>query len=355
MPYNPGKSALFSPNRRQLIVGAAAGATMLSAPSILRAQTKTLVVANGGGAVEGALRTAFFEPFEKETGVKVIGASYMDAARIKAMVDSDAVNVDVLHIDPVEAAAVSRMGLVEPIDTSIVDVSPLDDWAAKDGYIIIDVAGTVMGWNTASYNNDTRPRDWVGFFDTEAYPGQRGLYKFAQGTLELAALGAGIKPEELYPLDLDAAFGMLDKIRDSVTWWSSGAQSAQLLISNEVDLGMSWNGRLQSPKDSGAPIDFSFDQTVYTGDGFVIPKGAKDKELSMRFMASLVSPERQAGFAQNIPYGPSNPAALELLEPEVLDVLPNSPQNSKTAVRMDMEYWAENGDAIFSRFNEWVI
>ena len=85
MPYNPGKSALFSPNRRQLIVGAAAGATMLSAPSILRAQTKTLVVANGGGAVEGALRTAFFEPFEKETGVKVIGASYMDAARIKAM------------------------------------------------------------------------------------------------------------------------------------------------------------------------------------------------------------------------------------------------------------------------------
>ena len=36
-------------------------------------------------------------------------------------------------------------------------------------------------------------------------------------------------------------------------------------------------------------------------------------------------------------------------------LLPNSEQNSKTAVFQNFDYWATEGDAIFNRFNNWLL
>jgi putative spermidine/putrescine transport system substrate-binding protein len=345
----------MAPGRRQFLAGAALTATIaLARPAILRAAPATLTVPNSGGALEEAYKAAYFDTFEKKTGIRIIGAPYMDAARVKAMVDNNAVDADVLNIDATEAATLAQQGLLEPIDYGIVDKSSLIPAAAKKDYLLVDVAALVMAWNTHSVTDAKRPTTWKEYFDPSV-PGQRSLWKLASQTVDVAAMGAGQPPDKLYPLDLDKAFAALTAIKPKLSWWTSGAQSAQLLIGGEVDLGTSWNGRLYKPKNEGAPVNYTYDQALYTCDAMIVPKGAKNKKVAMDFLANMVDPQNQATFAQHIPYGPVNTKAFALLDDKTKALLPNSPENSKTAVFQDFDYWAQNGEAIFDRFNKWLI
>jgi putative spermidine/putrescine transport system substrate-binding protein len=345
----------IAPGRRQFLAGAALTAAItLARPAILRAAPATLTVPNSGGALEEAYKAAYFDTFEKKTGIRIIGAPYMDAARVKAMVDNNAVDADVLNIDATEAATLAQQGLLESIDYGIVDKSSLIPAAAKKDYLLVDVAALVMAWNTHSVSDAKRPTRWKEYFDPSV-PGQRSLWKLASQTLDVAAMGGGQSPDKLYPLDLDKAFAALTAIKPKLSWWTSGAQSAQLLIAGEVDLGTAWNGRLYKPKKEGAPVNYTYDQALYTCDAMIVPKGAKNKKAAMDFLANMVDPQNQATFAQHIPYGPVNTKAFALLDDKTKALLPNSPENSRTAVFQDFDYWAQNGEAVFDRFNKWLI
>jgi putative spermidine/putrescine transport system substrate-binding protein len=112
---------------------------------------------------------------------------------------------------------------------------------------------------------------------------------------------------------------------------------------------------LFKPKDDGAPVDYTFDHALYVCDAMVVPKGAPNKKLAMEFLANMMDAKNQATFANAIPYGPVNKAAFALLSPERTALLPNSPQNSGTAVLQDFDYWAGQGAAVFDRFNKWLL
>lgn len=344
-------------NRRTVIRGLAVGtaAAVTGFPWVAKAKPSMMTIPNGGGVLEDAFKTAYFETFHEKSGIQVVGAAYMDAARVKAMVENNAVDVDILAIDATEAAALAHQGLLEPIDYGMFDKSVLLPDAVKEYYTLVDVAAYVMAWNTKAFNQETRPKDWKEFFDASTKPGQRGLWKAATQTLEVAAMGGGQARDKLYPIDLDAAFKSLDAVKKDLTWWTSGAQSAQLLIGGEADIGTVWNGRVFKAKLEGQPVDYTFDNALYVCDAMVIPKGAKNKKEAMEFLANMVDPKNQATFAKKIPYGPVNTKAFDLLDKDALALLPNSPENGKTAVFQDFDYWAKNGPAIFDRFNNWLV
>lgn len=356
--FKDSKNSAFS--RRQVLVGGAVGAVgvaaMLASPRRVLAAPTTLTIPNSGGVLEAAFKTAYFDTFQAQTGIGIISAPYMDASRIKAMVDNKAVDVDVINVDSVEAATMARMGLLEPIDYDIVDKSVLIPSAVHEYYLLADVAALVMAWSTRSFNAQNRPASWAQYFDAKKMPGMRSAWKMASQTMEIAALGGGQDPAKLYPLNLDLAFATLDKVKkNNLTWWTSGAQSAQLLVDGEIDLGTAWNGRVYKPKLDGAAIDYTYDQALYSSDAMVIPKGARNKKASMQFLAHMMEAKHQAAFSTLIPYGPVNSTAFDLLSPETLKLLPNSPENGKTGIYQDANYWAENGEAVLARFNNWLV
>lgn len=343
-------------DRRQVLKGmAASGVALAGFPHIAKAKPATMTVPNSGGALEEAFKAAYFDTFQKKTGIQILGAPYMDTARVKAMVENNAVDVDILNIDATEAAALARLGLLEPIDYGAFDKSPLLPVAAKEHYVLVDVAAYIMAWNTKTFSAETRPKDWAEFFNPSAKEGQRSLWKLAPQTLEVAAMGGGQARDKLYPIDLDSAFKSLDGLKADLTWWTSGAQAAQLVIGGEVDVGTVWNGRVFKAKNDGAPVDYTFDNALYVCDAMVIPKGAKNKKEAMEFLANMVDATNQATFSKTIPYGPVNTKSFELLDAKTLELLPNSPQNGKTAVFQDFDYWAEKGPEIFERFNKWLV
>ncbi|MGE0213980.1 MAG: ABC transporter substrate-binding protein [Parvibaculaceae bacterium] len=343
-------------SRRDLMKGTAATAAVFAVtgfPAVLRAKPSRLTIPNPGGAIEEAFKAAYFDTFTKKTGIEISGAPYADTAKIKAMVENNAVDTDVIFTDAADAAVLARQGLLEPIDYGVIDKSKLLPEAGKEFYLLADVAAYAMAWNTKALTADTRPKSWAEFFDP-AKDAQRSLWKYPAQTLEVAAMAT--QPlDKLYPLDLDTAFSKLDAIKGSLTWWDSGAQGAQLIIDGETDVGSVWNGRLYKPRLEGASVDYTFDGALYVCDSIVIPKGAKNKTEAMEFIANVMTAENQATFAKHIPYGPVVPAAFDLLDDKTKEALPNSPQNSKNAVFQDFDYWAANGAEIIDRFNKWLI
>ncbi|MDO8263611.1 MAG: ABC transporter substrate-binding protein, partial [Gallionella sp.] len=82
------------------------------------AQTQITVV-NFGGANGNAQKKAYFEPFEKSSGNKIVGVEYNgEQAKIKAMVESKKVTWDVVEVESPDVTRGCDEGLFEKMDYS---------------------------------------------------------------------------------------------------------------------------------------------------------------------------------------------------------------------------------------------
>ena len=339
---------------RRGVLGAGIAAVALGMPSIARAAVDHIVVASPGGAMDDAFEAAYYAPFKAKTGISIVKTPNQ-YAKLKAMVDAKSVEWDVMDLAADQAALFAKQGLVEPLDLSAIDPAGLLPGTLNPYYTLVDLVAAVVCWNTKRVSAAAVPKNWAEVWDLKRFPGDRMLWKKASETLEVALLADGVAPDKLYPLDLPRALKSLDKIKSQITWWESGAQSAQLLIDGEASAGLAWNGRLDGPKTTGAPIDFHFNQCLFLADAMLIPKGAKNKKESMAFISFVLEPENQANFAKRIPYGPVRTAAMERLDPARRAIMPTAPDNFSKGVLMDSNWWAENGPAAVEKFNTWML
>lgn len=315
-----------------------------------------LVIPDAGGILRDAYKKAHYDTFEAKTGIKLVSAEYMGVAQLKALVDNQAWGqADILSIASGEAAVAAKQGLIEKIDYSNIDRAKLIPETVYDNFMLTSLSASVLAWNTKKYSDSTAPKTWANFFDPQAFPGPRGMWKNASLTMDIAALGAGIPKEKLYPLNIDAAIGALTKIKDDLIFWEHGAQSAQMLADNELDLEFGWAGRLFTPKKNGDPVAYTFNQAVLDGDAAVIPKGSPNRKWAQMFVDHMTDPENQAALASIVPYAPTNVDAQKFLKPEVLAGLPVSPESFGSVIFQDPIWWADNGDAAFDAFNKFLL
>lgn len=334
-------------NRRTALAGLGTAAAALAMPSIVRAQSGQMVMANGGGKLDEAYRKVIFAPWKEKTGIDIVSTTN-EGAKLKTMVEQGNVEWDLMQGPAEQLIVYAREGLLEPIDYSIIDKSKMVDGTMHEHFVMTDFAAYHVAWNTDNVKTGA-PKNWAEMF---AYDGRVGLWKRPFQTLEAALIADGVALKDLYPLDVDRAFKALDKIKSKLVWWDRGAQSAQLLLDGEVDVSATWNGRVHQPKLDGAPVDFTLDKAILVSDGWGIPKGAKNKQKSMELMALALSARAQANFAKEIPYGPVNKDAMALIDPAIKSGLPVLGDNS---VMLSVDYWADNSAKVLERFNSWVL
>lgn len=335
------------PSRRTVLAGMGAAGATLFTPSILRAQSKEVVVAIGGGRLGEALQKAVFDPWMKATGNTVVTASN-GAAQLKGMVEQGNVEWDLLQGPAEKCPLYSREGLIEPLDYTKIDKTNMVKGTAYDDFVVTDFAAYNVAWNTDNVKENP-PEDWAGMFGVD---GRIGLVKRPFQTLEAALLADGVPLDQLYPLDVDRAFASLDKVKDKTVFWGTGAQGAQLLIDGEIDAGGIWNSRVYGPRESGAPVDFNFNQAILVSDGWCVPKGAKNVDLAMDLLAYSLTAESQAVFCEYLRIGPANTAALALLDDSVKATLPQAGNNT---VMLDINYWLDELEPLTNRFNDWLL
>ncbi len=341
-------------DRRRFMGSAAAAAGLVFLPGSLkvaRAADGQIVFVSWGGTTQDAQTKAWAEPFTKETGIKVLQDGPTDYGKLRAMVESGSVQWDVVDVEQDFGVYAGNNDLAEPLDFNVIDRSALDPRFVTDHAVGSFFFAYVLGFNNASFGSG-KPQSWADMFDLKKFPGKRTFYKWsAPGNLEIPLLADGVKPEDLYPLDLDRAFAKLDTIKSEIIWWASGAQSQQLLASGEAPIGMFWNGRIHALQQDGLDVGISWEQNLTAADLLIIPKGSPNKDAAMKFLALAVSPEAQAEMAKLSGYAPINTKAADLLDPDIRDSLPS--QHAEQNVTLDIEYWAKNREEIGSRWYAW--
>ncbi|WP_060510893.1 polyamine ABC transporter substrate-binding protein [Pseudomonas sp. NBRC 111124] len=306
-----------------------------------------------GGTTQDAQKEAWAIPFTKSTDIKVVQDGPTDYGKLKAMVESGNVQWDVVDVEADFALRAASEGLLEPLDFTQIKRDKIDPRFVSDHGVGSFFFSFVLGYNEGKLGAN-KPVDWTALFDTKTYPGKRALYKWpSPGVLELALLADGVAPKDLYPLDLDRAFKKLDTIKKDIVWWGGGAQSQQLLASGEASLGQFWNGRVYALQQDGAPVGVSWKQNLVMADFLVIPKGSKNKDAAMKFLANASSAEGQAEFANKTAYAPVNVDSVAKLDSKLAPNLPTA--YAQDQVSLDFAYWAKNGQAIAARWNEWLV
>ncbi|QMV65715.1 ABC transporter substrate-binding protein [Pseudomonas berkeleyensis] len=329
------------------------GAAIIGLAATTAMASDSLNFVSWGGTTQDAQKSAWAEPFTQETGIKVLQDGPTDYGKLKAMVDSGNVQWDVVDVEADFALRAAREGLLEPLDFSVIQRDRIDPRFVSDHGVGSFFFSFVLGYNQRRLDGK-QPQDWSALFDTAAYPGKRALYKWpSPGVLELALLADGVPTDKLYPLDLDRAFKKLDTIKKDIVWWGGGAQSQQLLASGEVSMGQFWNGRIHALEQEGASVGVSWKQNLVMADFLVIPKGAKNKDAAMKFLAAASGAAGQAEFANLTAYAPVNLDSVSQLEPELAPSLPTA--HASEQVTLDFAYWAEHGNDIAARWNEWLV
>jgi putative spermidine/putrescine transport system substrate-binding protein len=347
--------------RRSVLRGAGVLAGGLAAPALLTRRATAagqITVADNGGPYGPAFRKAFYDPFEQATGIKVVNVVHPaePTAQFRALTDTKSYIWDVALLSPGQVWRLQKpKNSLEPLGVTQADAPGFMPDMIWPGYLGMDVFATTMAYRTDKYG-DNGPRSWADFWNLDKFPGRRALYKNPTGPLELALMADGVEPAMLYPLDLDRAFKSLDKIRSAVSvWWTSGAQSTQLLQSGEVDMLMIWNARAQAAIDSGAPAKIVWNQGLFSSDGWSIPLGSPTADIGRQFARFCTDPERQAVFTEGLAYGPTNLKAYDHIDPKRAVLLPTYPANLKLMRASDDEWWGENYPHIADRFQEWLL
>lgn len=355
--------------RRDFLLAAGSAAIAAGATRPLRAQSKgEVVVCSWGGSFMDAQREAFFAPFEKETGIKVVETTTPEFAKIRAMVESGNTEWDVVNIVPSDYLALIDLGMLEKIDYTRFDKKILDDVLPTVVFpygIGNDFYSEAISFSTKAFPGDNHPKNWADVWNVEQFPGPRMLYS-AEWVIrpnEGAVMADGVEPSKVYPLDLEYSYRSLDKIKPHVVKWATTpAMPIQALVDGEAVIVQAPVNRVQQAKEKGAPVDFVWDQALTQYDLWSIPKGAKNYDNAVKFIEFSSRADRGAALAMIQPLGPVSKSSFDLLPPERAQILPAHPSNVDKLVFINSEWWAEkdasgktNIERNVEMWQQWVL
>ncbi|KPW52742.1 hypothetical protein ALO95_200201 [Pseudomonas syringae pv. antirrhini] len=317
-----------------LVVSGGVAMSSLGLPSAYGNEQMT--VANQGGDAVKVFGDAWTTPFERGTGIKVnIDGSGTLVGTVKKMVDDRNVHWDVLDGDGFFSPMLGA-DYLEPIDYNIVSPNGFFDWNKQTYGAGNYVYSVVLAYDKSKLS--TAPKNWVDFFDRKNFPGKRALFKWFLCMPEVCMLGAGRKPEEIYPIDMNLVTEMVQSLGDDLVLWDSGASSQQLFLDGEVVMGAVWNTRATSvARDTNDRIAWTWEDQIVTPATWNIPKGAKNVAAAQRFIASTQDIRSQIKVLELMGYGPANPAAINQLNEAQARINPTS-HLDKGIIRNDLWY-----------------
>lgn len=327
---------------------------MAAASSVANAQIKGAVkeirMLESGGPSGDSIEQAYIKPFTEKSGVKVIRESPSGIGKLQAMVQSKNITATLVELGSTQVAMARTLGLVETLDWNAINPAPMYAEAKLPDAFGYQYFSTVMAWEKSA----KKPASWSDFWNVKDFPGKRALPDYASYALPLALLADGVKPENLYPLDVDRAFASLQKIKGSVAvWWTSGAQAPQLLEDKEVKYAAAWSGRIVgNPK-----LEYTYNQGLLQVSYFVVPKGSDPalKAAAMGLLHEMSQLKNQSTASGIIPYTGASPGIEQTFSKEKVNDYPTSEANKKLQVLSDPNWTADNVKMIEKRWQEFKL
>jgi putative spermidine/putrescine transport system substrate-binding protein len=336
-----------------------------------------MTIVSWGGAYSASQQAAYHDPYMALTGVKIINdeSSAEAVAKLRAMKEAGNITWDVVDVVASDAIRLCDEGLAMEIDAD-TQLAPAPDGtpASEDfGDLLVSecfipqiVYSTTFGYRTDKVPEP--PTSVCAVFDLEKFPGKRSLEKRPINNLEWALYCDGVAKEDIYDvLETEEgqarAFAKLDTIKDSVVWWSAGAETPQLLADGEVVMGSTYNGRLFALiEEQKQPVAMLWDMQVFDLDGWIIPAGLPEerRKRALHYVYFATDTQRLADQAKYISYGPARKSSAPLVSKHAklgIDMaphMPTDPNNAKNTLLYNYEWWADYRDDLDAKFQAWL-
>jgi putative spermidine/putrescine transport system substrate-binding protein len=312
-----------------------------------------------GGVWKKSAMAAFGEPFTQKTGIPVVYQDPYTFAKLRAMHEAKAMQVDVASVQGGEMFQAKRRNMLMPLDFGVIDRSVLDPRQLRHGNAVgAHTLSHVICYNKKKWPGEHHPKSWADFWDVDRFPGRRVLRREEVWVTEAALKADGVKDDGFYPIDVARAFRSLDRIKPHIkAWYYDNSQAQQLMEQEEVDIIAMMNGRAtDSILNAKAPFEIVWNEAICEGgaQGWIVPVGCPNPTGAMRFLDIVGRAEYQAVFARLIYYAPQNPKAFDLLEPAIAKLMPTYPENEKLAHIINFEWWADNLPMMQRRFQQWL-
>jgi putative spermidine/putrescine transport system substrate-binding protein len=321
-----------------------------------------LVVGAWGGAYNEATQKFYGKPYEEEGGpaLRFVDAPGTQLARLQAQNRADQIQWDLLDsIAAGDAFLANAKGFLEPLPA---------DLKSKFEEILGPEKVSDFGYTMGSLGNvivcnmdkvDTCPKNMEEFYDPEKFPNDRMMPGFGAiyvATTAMIANGTPPSETQTTPIDLDAVFETLERIRPTVkVFWESGDQQEQVIRSGEVDMAIMWSGRAYRLIKEGVNLKVVWDGGALEPGYMAVVKGAPNKEAAFDFLEWIAEhPEQQAEWAQFLEYSVPNPEALEILPKKTAEQLVDYPANFEKIGVPNWDWYVENADELNQRYSDYL-
>nr|WP_294865209.1 ABC transporter substrate-binding protein [uncultured Pseudogulbenkiania sp.] len=318
----------------------------------------TLNVAGFGGNLQKDVSNTLWQPAAAKIGASLREESHDGSlAQVRIQVKSGKPGWDVVHLGSDDCSVGASEGLFEPLDYKVVNANGIPkEWHGAN-WIGTNTYSVVLAWRTDKYGANP-PKNWRDFWNVKAFPGRRALSALPVESAEIALMADGVAKDKLYPLDVKRALASLQRIKPNISvWWTTGAQSAQLIKDGEVDMMAIYGSRVANVIKDGAPVSFTYQDGVLGSGCMAIPKGAAHAKLAQKFLAQVVSPEIQARIPTMMSYyGPVNSHAYEVakLSTDTISKSNMSPANRSKQMLVNVEWWRTHIVDIREQYKELI-
>jgi len=269
---------------------------------------------------------ALIEPFEKMYGVKVNLKEYEGTGAALAIVEqSRPGDWDVFVIDGVDVPRVVEAGLLAELPQSELPLADtfaqvqMTDVTHKDGkmYAIMEK----FGYNVVSYNKTkVDPADMrdLKTLWSDKYKGRIAVYDYYIPLMDLVALKMGMKPNDITADKLPAMKAELFKLKENSVMVGEVVSSTTALATGEADIligGGEWAVAVMQAENPDLDWVLPDQGGILWSQSLAVFKDSKNKDLAVKFVQYIMSPEGQARLATSSCFWgmPANKKAGDIL------------------------------------------
>ena len=321
-----------------------------------KGSTDTITVYNWGEYIDPDL----IKQFTEETGIKVVYETFDSNEAMMTKIQQGGSAYDIAVPSEYMVEMMKEKDLLIPLDLSklpnLQNIDPyyLDlPFDPSNKYTVPYFWGTVgVVFNPNLIDDHLTFDSWDDLWD----PALSGKVFLVDGSREVMGMGLNSLGESLNSKD-DA---LLRKATDKLIHLSPnikaiiGDEITPLMINNEASVALTWSGQAADMMWENEELDYAIPKegSNLWFDNLVIPKTAANVDGAHAFINFMLDAEVAAQNADYVGYATPNAAAMELMDPEVIEderFYPNEELKNK------LEVYENLGLEWLGKYNEYFL
>lgn len=312
-----------------------------------------LTVYNWGEYIDPAL----LKKFEKETGIHVIYETFDSNEAMITKVEQGGTNYDIAIPSEYTIEQMKEKNLLLPVDHSkIPNLKNIEpdflnlDFDKNNQYSIPYFWGTVgIVYNEKMLTKKLDFTSWNQLWDP-SLKGKVLLVDSAREVLGMSLNSMNMSLNETDSKKLQQATNKLIDLSPNVKA-VIGDEVTQLMVNEDASVALTWSGQAADMMYDNENLTYAVpdEGSNLWFDNMVIPKTSKNVDGAHKFINFMLDPENSAQNADYVGYSTPNKAALQLLDPEVIN---DERYYPSAEVRKNLHVYKNLGKEKIGEYNE---